>query len=264
LTGLVNKLFQRNLFIFLVNNSNMLNMDSLTIVIPAYNEETRLPRTFGLLKHAIHEGVFKKVHLREILVLNDGSKDLTQEVCEKFYPILDGLRCISINPNQGKGNAIHTGMKAAQGDWILIADADTATPWDQFEKLWERAHAEQSQIAMGSRDLPESQVRTKQSWVRENMGKIFNLIVRLITKLPYKDTQCGFKLIEKKRVSNFLNQLQTKRFAWDVEFLMFARKNKLKISEVPVTWEHQEASRVHPIRDASEMLIRVIEMRIRI
>jgi len=242
----------------------MLIMKSLSIIIPAYNEEPRLPRTFGLLKQAANEGIFGQVELKEILVIDDGSRDLTRNVCENHYSIMPGLRCIPVSPNQGKGNAIHVGMKAAQGDWILIADADSATPWDQFQKLWARATADQSSIAIGSRDLPESDVRTQQSWVRENMGKIFNFIVRCITRLPYRDTQCGFKLIEKNKVTPFLEKLQTKRFAWDVELLMFARKQQLKISEVPVAWEHQEASRVHPIRDATEMLLRVIEMRIRI
>jgi hypothetical protein len=131
-------------------------------------------------------------------------------------------------------------------------------------KLSKQAIQNQSAIAIGSRDLPESDVRTKQSWIREHMGKTFNAIVRLITGLPFHDTQCGFKLIEKNKVASFLSLLTVKRFAWDVEFLMFARKNNLKITEVPVTWEHQEASRVHPIKDAFEMLCRVIEMRIRI
>lgn len=239
-------------------------MQTLSIVIPAYNEEARLPRTFALLKHGINDGIFEGFQIREILVIDDGSKDLTQAVCQNHLTLLPELRCIPVSPNQGKGNAIHVGMKSAIGDWILIADADTSTPWDQFKKLWAQLSREQSSIAIGSRDLPESDVRTKQSWIREHMGKTFNMIVRCITRLPYHDTQCGFKLIEKKRIKSFIDLLQTKRFAWDVELLMFARKHKLKITEVPVVWEHQEASRVHAIRDACEMLIRVIEMRIRI
>ncbi len=240
-------------------------MQYLTIIIPAFNEEARLPRTFALLKHAMDEGVFKPFEVKEILVIDDGSKDLTKQVCQNHQSLLlPQLRCIPIFPNEGKGNAIHAGMKSAVGDWILIADADTATPWDQFKKLWTKTAIEKSSIAIGSRDLPESDVRTKQSWIREHMGKTFNLIVRFITGLPYRDTQCGFKLIDKKKIIPFLSLLKTKRFAWDVEFLMYARKNKIKISEVPVTWEHQDASSVHPIRDAMEMLFRVIEMRIRI
>lgn len=240
-------------------------MSTLTIVIPAYNEEARLPRTFALLKHGIEEGVFGELQVKEILVIDDGSKDLTKQVCINHQSLLlPQLRCIPVSPNEGKGNAIHIGMKSAIGDWILIADADTATPWDQFKKLWAKSQLEQSSIAMGSRDLPESDVRTKQSWIREHMGRTFNYIVRFITQLPYRDTQCGFKLIDKKRILPFIDLLRVKRFAWDVEFLMFARKHKLKISEVGVDWEHQDASRVHPVRDALEMLFRVIEMRIRI
>lgn len=240
-------------------------MATLSIIIPAYNEETRLPRTFALLKHGIEEGVFGSLEIKEILVIDDGSRDLTRQVCQNHQSLLLAqLRCIPVSPNKGKGNAIHEGLKSATSDWILIADADTATPWDQFKKLWTKIEQEQSSIAIGSRDLPESDVRTKQSWIREHMGKTFNLIVRLITGLPYHDTQCGFKLIDKKRILPFIDLLRVKRFAWDVEFLMFARKNKIKISEVAVTWEHQDASRVNPISDALEMLLRVIEMRIRI
>ena len=239
-------------------------MPSLSIVIPAYNEEIRLPRTFALLKQGIDEGSFEGLQVTEILLIDDGSSDLTKQACLNHQSLLPQMRCISIFPNQGKGNAIHVGLKKSSGDWILIADADTATPWDQFKKLWAKLSFEKSSIAIGSRDLPESDVRTKQSWIREHMGKTFNFIVRLITGLPYRDTQCGFKLIEKKSILTFIHHLRVKRFAWDVEFLMFARKNKVQISEVPVTWEHQDASRVHPIRDALEMLFRVIEMRIRI
>ena len=238
-------------------------MQSLSIVLPAYNEEKRLPRTFDLIQKAITDGVFREVTLNEILVVDDGSKDRTADLADDYRKILQDhlqIRVLRVNPNQGKGNAIHLGMNEAQSDWILIADADTATPWNQFLKL----KAANTPIAIGSRDLPQSQVLTKQSWIREIMGKTFNLLVRLITQLPYRDTQCGFKLIDKKSILPFMDQLRVKRFSWDVEFLMFARAYHLTISEVPVVWEHQDASRVNPIKDSIEMLLRVIQMRIRI
>jgi dolichyl-phosphate beta-glucosyltransferase len=96
------------------------------------------------------------------------------------------------------------------------------------------------------------------------MGKTFNFIVRLITRLPYRDTQCGFKLIERSAIQKFLPLLEVKRFAWDVEFLMFARSYSLPIVEVPVTWEHQDASRVNAVKDSIEMLTRVVQMRFRL
>ena len=241
-------------------------MKSLSLVLPAYNEEQRLPRTFHLLKEAIEAGIFRGFELKEILVIDDGSKDNTAKVTQDHQKIIPELKSIRIEPNQGKGNAIHTGLRQAVGDWCLVADADSATPWNQFKKLHlacgnQEPHA---QIAIASRDLPESDVRTKQSWVREHMGKTFNFLVRLMTRLPYRDTQCGFKLIEMKSVSKFLPQLRVKRFAWDVEFLMIARNYSIPIVEVPVTWEHQDASRVNAIKDSIEMLARVVQLRFRL
>ncbi len=235
-------------------------MDTLTIIMPAYNEAARLPRTFDLIKHSISKGIFDSMELKEIFVVDDGSKDQTIEITEQFASSLPQLRLIKIYPNQGKGNAIHEGLKAATSDWCLIADADSATPWDQFLKLLKA----QTPIAIASRDLPESDVRVQQSWVREHMGKTFNLIVRMITQLPYRDTQCGFKLIKRKSIQPFLSLLEVKRFAWDVELLMFARAYAIPITEVAVAWEHQDASRVNAIKDSFEMLMRVIQMRIRI
>lgn len=241
-------------------------MESLSLVLPAYNEERRLPRTFQLLQLALGQGVFSSCELREILIIDDGSKDQTAQFAESAKKTLPMIRVIRIQPNQGKGNAIHTGLRQAQSEWCLIADADSATPWDQFVRLWNRSHElnPQAPIAIGSRDLPESEIRTSQSWVREHMGKTFNWMVRMITGLPFKDTQCGFKLIHRPSIQNFLPQLQVHRFAWDVEFLMFARAHRLKILEVPVVWEHQEESRVNAIKDSLEMLWRVIQLRLRV
>lgn len=235
-------------------------MPSLTLVLPAYNEEARLPRTFELLKSAIQQGEFNDVQLEQILVVNDGSSDQTLAVSQNQEASMPILKTLNVTPNSGKGNAVHVGLKAATTDWVLVADADSATPWNQFRKLFQT----QAPVAIGSRALPESDVRTHQSFLRENMGRTFNLFVRAITGLNIKDTQCGFKLFHRKSVSPFLGQLQVKRFAWDVELLLFARAHQLKIQEVPVTWEHQDDSSVRKFADSFEMLLRLIQMRLRV
>ena len=244
-------------------------MQSLSLILPSYNEEKRLPRTLQLIQEAHTQGVFANVDLCEILVIDDGSKDQTATWTEKQksqYPL---LRLIRVTPNQGKGNAIHEGLKNSKGDWCLVADADSSTPWNQFLKVYSVCVGKEgsplrNEIAIGSRDLPESNVTTQQSWAREHMGKTFNLIVRIITGLPYRDTQCGFKLIHRKSIQPFIQKLRIKRFSWDVEFLMYARSYGLKIHETPVEWAHQEASRVNPIKDSLEMLFRVIQLRLRL
>jgi dolichyl-phosphate beta-glucosyltransferase len=241
-------------------------METLSLILPAYNEERRLPRTFGLIQRAIQEGVFQGCQLQEILVVDDGSSDRTALMGLEARSVLPQIRVLEVLPNQGKGNAIHTGLRASQSTWCLVADADSSTPWDQFQKLWTHTHRSSppTPIAIGSRDLPESDIRTSQSWVRENMGKTFNWLVRMITGLPFHDTQCGFKLIHRPSIQSFLPKLIVKRFAWDVEFLMFARSANLSIAEVPVAWEHQDESRVNPVKDSLEMLMRVIQLRFRI
>ena len=242
-------------------------MDSLSLILPCYNEALRLPRTIELIKKAIAEGVFANVKLDKIWIVDDGSRDDTLAVATSFLKDLPELAVHSVKPNQGKGNAIHEGLLLAESEWCLIADADSATPWDQFKKLFSASKPAgqlRFPISMGSRDLPESDIQTEQSWIREHMGKTFNFLVRMITGLPFKDTQCGFKLVHRKSIASFLPKLQVKRFAWDVEFLMFARANGIQIAEVPVSWAHQDASRVNPIKDSSEMLFRVIQMRLRL
>ena len=242
-------------------------MQSLSLILPSYNEAKRLPRTFELLAAAKAQGVFEAVDLQTIWVLDDGSRDETSAIAEKAKALLPEIQIHRITPNQGKGNAIHTGLRISKTEWCLIADADSATPWNQFQKLWKKSQSENNlkiPVVIGSRDLPESDILTSQSWIREHMGKTFNFIVRMITGLPYQDTQCGFKLIHLPSVRSFLNQLRVKRFAWDVEFLMFARAKKIKIAEVAVAWAHQDDSHVDPIKDSLEMLMRVLELRFRL
>jgi dolichyl-phosphate beta-glucosyltransferase len=242
-------------------------MLSLSIVIPAYNEAARLPNTLELIKVSKEKGIFNPAELREVWIIDDGSKDQTAGIAQNFTPSLPEIRVHRVSPNQGKGNAIHTGLALVQSDWCLIADADSATPWDQFIPLSKVCFDPAStgpRIAMGSRDIEGSLRKERQSWLRESLGRLFNFAVRLITGLPFKDTQCGFKLIHMPSVRPFLPFLRVKRFAWDVEFLLFAKRAGIPMVEVPVVWEHQEGSRISPIKDGIEMFFRVIQMRLRI
>jgi dolichyl-phosphate beta-glucosyltransferase len=242
-------------------------MKTLSLVLPAYNEAARLPRTFELLEKAKAEQVFSGVDLKEILVIDDGSKDNTAAVSENARARLPEIRVVRVRPNQGKGNAIHVGLREAQSEWCLIADADSATPWNQFIKLKEACLRDSEtlcEISMGSRDLPDSHRAVRQSGLRENLGRLFNLAVRLVTGLPFKDTQCGFKLLHRPSLLRFLPLLKVQRFAWDVELLLFAMKARLRIREIPVDWEHQEGSRISPLKDGIEMFLRVLQMRFRV
>ena len=243
-------------------------MLGLTLVIPAYNESLRLPRSLLLLKEALDLGAFSPLTLSEILIIDDGSKDHTAEQTEELfrttYSNLPQARVIRNSFNRGKGHAVRTGLLAATQEWCLISDADTATPWNQIQPLYRVATETQSSVAIGSRDVPGSNILTRQSWIREHMGKTFNFLVRMITGLPFMDTQCGFKLVRIKDAKPWLHELSVDRFAWDVEFLMLAKKHGLKISEVPVTWAHQDSSSVHPIKDSLEMLFRILQIRWRL
>ena len=242
-------------------------MKTLSLILPAYNEAKRLPRTFELIRSAQGSKDFEGFQIAEILVVDDGSRDGTSDLVRAAITQIPELRVIRVEPNQGKGNAIHEGLRVAQGEWCLIADADSATPWNQLAKLRDACRIEGerlAEIAMGSRDLPESHRAIRQSWLRENLGRAFNFAVRLLTGLPFKDTQCGFKLFHRPSILPFLELLEVRRFAWDVEFLLFAKKAGLRIREIPVDWEHQEGSRISPWKDGLEMLGRVLQMRIRI
>lgn len=237
---------------------------TLTLVLPAYNEASRLPRTIKLLGDALAQGAFGPLTVTEILVVNDGSTDNTAAVVELSRKELPLLRLVNVTPNRGKGFAVRRGLKEASADYILIADADSATPWVMAKVLADAALQANVPFVIGSRGLKTSDIVVRQSFAREYMGRTFNLLVRLITGLSFKDTQCGFKLLKSTEAKTLLPLLQVDRFAWDVEFLMRAERANFKAVEIPITWEHQDASRVHPIRDSLEMLWRLIQLRLRI
>ncbi len=237
-------------------------MKTVSVVIPAYNEEKRLPPTLQKLGELIESKSFAPFQVTEVIVVDDGSKDQTIAIAGQHGRNLPAFKVVESGRNFGKGHAIHLGMRAATQDFILIADADMSTPWTELNHLASRLEVSQADISIGSRDLKDSQITVRQSWIREHLGKCFNVFVRLSTGLPYKDTQCGFKLFEKTKLQRILPRLKVDNFSWDVEILLEARRDHQKIVEVPVEWAHVDESRVHPVKDGLRMLTTVIKLRI--
>ena len=235
----------------------------LSIVIPAFNEERRLPNTLEKLAQFSSEPQFANVEILEIIVVDDGSTDQTAKVIRDFQKQLPSLQGISLSVNRGKGFAVRSGVLKAKGDYVLVADADMSTPWEETYPLLEALTISKSHIAMGSRGLDESRLMVRQGFLRETLGKTFNYTLRLVTGLSYKDTQCGFKLMKRSSIFPLLPFLRIDRFAWDVEFLVLATLSKLKIVEVPVRWQHCEESRVRIFRDGTKMVADMLWLRFR-
>ena len=235
----------------------MVSSPFLSIIIPAYNEEARLAETLPVLKEFLE----RQEYSWEVVLVDDGSADRTSEVLQQFFSPEEG-RSFKHTPNRGKGYAIRRGVAEARGEILLFSDADFSTPIDEFPKLYQ--HIQNGfDIAIGSRSLPESNVEVHQAWVRESMGKIFNLLVRIILLRGFIDTQCGFKCVRRKDAAPIFSQLTIDGFGYDVEFLFLAQKNGLKIKETPVLWRNHPDSRVRLLQDSFRMLTDLITIRFR-
>jgi len=242
----------------------MSSVFDISLVIPAFNEEARLPSTLNHLKREIqHIRNASNIPLvfSEVIIVDDGSTDETVKVAESFKGEIDGLKIVQIGINRGKGCAVRLGSLAAKSSWVLIADADMSVPWIETEKLARFIQIKNTDIAIGSRALRDSQVKIRQSFIREHLGKTFNIFLRVLTGLSFKDTQCGFKLFNREKLLPVLRSMTVDGFAWDVEFLLGARKHGLSTVEVPIDWEHREESRVHPLKDGMKMVFCVIKLR---
>lgn len=207
---------------------------SISIVIPAYDEEKRLPSTLEAVQAYLDRRGFA---FSEIVVVDDGSKDATAEVAGRFGRSVRVLR----NPgNRGKGYSVRHGMLEAKGDWILFSDADLSAPIEELDKL-ERSGAE---VAIGSRALDRSLIGVHQTAFRENAGRLFNLVMRIMTGLPFLDTQCGFKLFSRRAAQEIYRRQLLERFGFDVEVLFIAKRLGYRCAEVPVRWNHVDGSKV--------------------
>jgi dolichyl-phosphate beta-glucosyltransferase len=223
----------------------------LSIIIPAYNEESRLPRAFErirsyLTKHSVTEGRV------EILVVDDGSSDGTARVVAEWARELPGVRLISNGQNRGKGFSVRHGMLEAHGQVALFTDADLSAPIEEADKLF-AALASGADVAIGSRALDRSLIFVHQSRLRELAGIIFNGFVRALTGLPFADTQCGFKAFRCDPCRIIFEQQRIERFGFDPEILFLAKRHGLRAVEVPVRWAHDPATKVHVLRDSLMM-----------
>jgi glycosyltransferase involved in cell wall biosynthesis len=214
---------------------------SLSIVIPAYNEERRLPQTLARIREFIERRGF---HFAEVVVVDDGSTDGTASVVREAAVQDARIRLLQNPGNRGKGYAVRHGMKEALGEWVLMTDADLSAPIDEFDKLAERVAAEQADGGIGSRALDRSLIGVRQPVFREFGGKVFNLAMRLVTGLPYRDTQCGFKLISRNAAACVAARQLTDGFGFDVEMLYIAKRHGFRIIEVPVRWDNAEGTKV--------------------
>lgn len=227
----------------------------LSIVVPSYNEEARLPGTLERIAQYIREGKPNT----EVIVVDDGSTDGTARVAESFRGKIATLRVLSNGVNRGKGFSVKSGSLQAHGDVILFTDADLSAPIEEAEKLLEAL--KNHDVAIGSRAMNRELIEAHQSAFREFAGILFNKIVRIILRLPFVDTQCGFKAFRRERCEIIFEQQTIERFGFDPELLYLARHHGLTISEVPVRWSHSPATKVSIFRDSLQMFADVFVIR---
>jgi len=229
----------------------------ISVVIPAYNEEARIGLTVSRTLQFLRGRGFS----HEILVVDDGSTDLTTRVVEGVSEGSPDIRILRQPENRGKGAAVRRGVLEARGDYILFMDADLATPIEELENLLVHAR-DGADVVLGSRGLPDSDIRQRQPRLRELMGRGFNVLVRTLLLGGFHDTQCGFKLFTRAAAKDLFEHQTLDGFAFDVEVLLLAKDRGYRIREVPVVWYHAANSKVSPLSDATKMFTDLVKLRV--
>ena len=213
--------------------------------MPAYNEAARLPITLPKLADFC-----KRFQSAELLIVDDGSHDQTAKLVEQFAVQHSFCRLLRNPGNRGKGYSVRHGMLEAAGDWILSTDADLSSPIEEVDTLWAAADRMKASIAIGSRALDRSLVGVHQSPLRELSGRAFNIVMRMATGLPFRDTQCGFKLFRRDAAQAIFPRQRLDGFGFDVEDLLIARLQGFSAVEVPVKWNNVEGTKVSALSGA--------------
>lgn len=221
---------------------NTVNDQFISVVIPAYNEEKRIQATLRTL----HEYLQRNFRRFEIIVVNDGSSDDTyRKIAEvaTARSATDSIVTLSFSPNHGKGFAVRQGVLKAHGDFIVFTDADLSTPAEEIEKAV-AASAEGYPVVIASRRHPDSVIERPQGWMRQRLGRLFNLLVRGLLSLPFNDTQCGFKCFTREAAGEIFTRARLNAFVFDVEILLIARKLGYAVREIPISWSDFAGSKV--------------------
>jgi glycosyltransferase involved in cell wall biosynthesis len=213
-------------------------MPKLSVVIPVYNEEKRLPPS---LKER-YEYLSAQNFDWEILIVSDGSTDNTVKLVQEFIINHKNVRLIDNQKNQGKGAVVKQGMLAARGDWRLFIDADNSTPIKEIERFW--PYTDQYEIIIGSRYIKGSLIKEKQTVLRRLISRLGNLASRILLLPGIADTQCGFKLFSAQACGKIFPKQTFMRWSFDLEILSIAKKMGYKIKEVPVIWEDAAGSKI--------------------
>lgn len=227
----------------------MMPRPEISVIIPAFNEEERLPQTLEHVSLYLRSLSFAS----EILVVDDGSTDHTAQVVSALARSIPNLFLLSNGSNRGKGFSVRHGMLEAHGRIALFTDADLSAPIEESQKLF--TALESADVAIGSRALNRRLIEIHQSRWRELAGILFNRILRLLTGLPFEDTQCGFKAFAMPGSRIVFELQRIEDFGFDPEILFLAKRHGLRVVEVPVRWSHDPRTKVHVLRDSAKMLL---------
>jgi dolichyl-phosphate beta-glucosyltransferase len=230
----------------------------ISVVVPAYNEDRRLPPTLIDMIDFFDQQPLSY----EIIVVDDGSNDSTCEVVRKFERVRQQVKLIQLPKNYGKGHAVRVGVLNSRGHAILFADADGATPIQEFSKLHSALTAG-ADIAIGSRALGGSDTKVSTSVHRKFLGRIFNRCVNTVLLPAISDTQCGFKMFTRKAALFLFKRQRADRFSFDVEILFMAMKARISIREIAINWTNIPGSKVNLVVDSLRMLQDIFRFRVR-
>ena len=220
-----------------------------SFVIPAYNESGRIPATLEAVVACIRSHGWAA----EVLVVNDGSKDDTAQVVRAFAEKAPEVRLLENPGNRGKGYSVRNGMLQAQGEVVMFTDSDLSAPIEEVERLF-AAIEKGADIAIGSRWLESGRQTHRQPLYRQFFGRCFNLVTRMVMNLPFADTQCGFKAFTREAARTVFSLQTIERWGFDPEILFIAIKRGLQVVEVPVSWAHDERTRMSYLKDGMKML----------
>jgi len=220
-----------------------------SIVIPAFNESARIEAALSEVTTCVETQGWAA----EVLVVNDGSHDDTAAIVQKWVERKPYLRLIENPGNRGKGYSVRNGLLQAKGKIVMFTDADLSAPMGEANRLFDAIKAG-SDVAIGSRWLERARQTTAQPWYRRFFGRCFNLITRMVMHLPYADTQCGFKAFRREAAQHIFRLQRIERWGFDPEILFIAQRLKYTVREVPVTWGHDERSRMSYLKDGIRML----------